>query len=211
MNKVNFSLVFILFLLNFSLSVGAQTIKDTDKLKSGIVTLTSQSSHQSFCFRDGQFVEYVSKLKVTNDCPDIIFNLFSQHSFSTAFTSNYSGRIENVGNFEEMRQKYNYQEDIDNQTLFDSIQLINEKFILLKNVHLNKAQKLKEADRIFQGAEFDTVKIINGGFYIVRFSDDINLSFQRIVKFFVTDFKPNESVTIKWEVLFDNQNLNKKN
>lgn len=207
MKKIIFVLLTIGFLFSFNLAGKAQNFKK------GIVTLTAQNSHtRSFCFRDNQFVEFLNKSEVTNDCDDITFSFFYKNSFSTAFTTSslYSGRIANVGNYNELRKKYDYQNSIDDEKLFASIQLKNERSVVLKNVESKRVQRLAEADEIFQGAEFDTVPVKKGSVYIVRFSDDINFSFQRIVKFVVTDFKPNESVTMQWEILFDNQIYNKE-
>lgn len=208
MRKTKFVLLTIILILSSDLSIKAQKLDNPESNKKGMVTLTGRNSvQQSFCFRDAQFVEYISQNKVTNNCPDLTFNTFYQNSFSTAFTPAYSGRIVNIGSFDGVRQKYRISADIDDVAIFNSIQLTTEKDIVLVNHKSGKTLKLKETSEIYQAAEFDTIQAKDKNIYIVRFSDDVSQSFQRIVKFVVDDLEPSKSVTIKWEILFDNQNL----
>jgi hypothetical protein len=209
-NKTIYILLLICLLFSLNIVSNAQEKIKSSKSKSGKVTLLAQNAnHQAFCFRDAEFVKFTDNTKVTNDCPDIIFNFFNKNSFDAAYSAvNYSGRLENLGSFDEIRRKYKISNDLNDESLFDSIKLNENNKIILNDPISESIQIIRESDRIFRGAEFHYADVKDKHIYIVRYTDDINFSFQRIVKFVVTDFKTNEYVTIKWENLFDNQIYN---
>ncbi|HKO41959.1 MAG TPA: hypothetical protein VJU84_01610 [Pyrinomonadaceae bacterium] len=63
-------------------------------------------------------------------------------------------------------------------------------------------QELKESTQLFQeGGSSASASIKLGSIYLVRLTDRRDKAFQRLIKLVVIAYTPNESVTIRWQVL----------
>lgn len=63
-------------------------------------------------------------------------------------------------------------------------------------------QELKESAALLaEGAVGATAPVKLGNIYLLRLTDRHDRTFQRIVKVMVVAYTPNESVTIRWQVL----------
>lgn len=116
----------IVILLVMSLKTNGQN------LSNGVTTLLgNDSNEQSMCFRNGQFVNFIDSIRVTNDCPDLTFNP-RRDLFSVAFAPViYSGRIVKMGTVDALREKYKLPAYWSSRETFDSIQYLQPSSITI--------------------------------------------------------------------------------
>lgn len=212
--KRNFLLVLRgLFLVGaFALThqtLSAQTRPQSNKqIRTGIVTLYSRDPlAQSFCFQDGDFGLDFYENEVRNRCSDINFNGYRQKDeadmFKIAVEGGRQGIIFDLGTTDELQKKYSYTETVGKGQGFASLQVRDGKVYVLKDRRARTTQELSEPTLLFQkpSSETDTVSVKLGHIYLMRLTDRSEKNFERIVKLMVIAHVPNESVTIRWQVL----------
>lgn len=209
----NFSLIIrsIFLATVFSLTCSpllAQTRESTNEIKTGIVTLYARDPlAQSFCFRDGGFGLVFQENEVRNRCSDINFNGYRQKDeadiFKIAVEGGRQGVISDLGTSDELRKKYAYEETVGNGQGFASLQVKDGKVYILKDRRARTTQELSEPTFLFQqpSSETETVSVKLGHIYLMRLTDRNEKNFERIVKLLVIAHIPNESVTIRWQVM----------
>lgn len=192
-------------------NVSAQN--DSSKVKTGIVTLYANDPlAQTFCFKDGKYGSVIQENEVKNRCSDIGFDLYVNNSFSVGIEGARQGRIVNLGNGDELQQKYKYEETVGKGQGFASIQILDGKIQILKERkrrESNILQELNESNDLFQQKEMKNTAVKLGNIYILRLTDGYEKDFERIVKFIVTDYQPDRFVTIRWQVILDSEDNNK--
>ncbi len=142
-----------------------------------------------------------------NRCSDINFNGYRQKDeadiFKIAVEGGRQGVISDLGTSDELRKKYAYEETVGNGQGFASLQVKDGKVYILKDRRARTTQELSEPTFLFQkpSSETETVSVKLGHIYLMRLTDRNEKDFERIVKLLVIAHVPNESVTIRWQVL----------
>lgn len=170
---------------------------------SGVVTLYALDPlTRTFCFADGQAGQVVHNNEVKNRCSDLDFNGYNADAFSVGVEGGRVGRIIDLGNATELKQRYGYEETVGNGQGFASLRLADRQVLILKDRKSHAVQDLRESATLFEeGASGASVPIKLGNIYLLRLSDTQDRAFERIVKLMVIAYTPNESVTIRWQVL----------
>ena len=173
------------------------------KVIGGVVTLYALDPlSRTFCFADGKDGHVFQKYEVRNRCSDIDFNNYNAGGFSVGIEGGRVGRIIDLGNFNELRLKYGYDETVGNGQGYASLHIEEGRVVILKDRKSQAVQDLKESGLLFQeGAPSASAPVKLGNIYLLRLTDRHEKAFQRIVKLMVIAHTPNESVTIRWQIL----------
>jgi len=173
------------------------------RITGGIVTLYALDPlARTFCFADGKDGHIFQNNEVRNRCSDIDFNNYNAGSFTVGVEGGRVGRIIDLGNTAELRHKYGYEETVGNGRGFASLRIEDGRVVILKDRRSQAVLELRESASLFQeGTSGASAPIKLGNMYLVRLADRHDRAFQRIVKLMVIAYTPNESVTIRWQVL----------
>ena len=166
----------------------------------GMVTLYALDPlAQSFCFGDGREGRVIQDDQVKNRCSDIDFNQYYAGEFSVGVEGGRLGRIIDLGSASDLERAYRYDETVGSNQGFASLRIKDHSAVILKDRKTHDVQELKESALLFQpGISGDHVPIKMGDIYLVRITDQWDKSFERVVKFRVIAYTPNESVTLRW-------------
>lgn len=206
--------VFVCCLFLFSVVLLSNTAAQTanSEAKTGVVTLYARDPlAQTFCFNDGKYGTVLQENEVRNRCSDVSFNSYKENSFSVGIEGAKQGRIIDLGTPDELQKKYGYPETVGKGQGFASIQLQGGKIFILKDkkrtVRTAELQELTEADDLFQikVENYKSIPVKLGNIYLLRLTDERDKNFERIIKVLVTAYQPNESVTIRWQVILDSE------
>jgi hypothetical protein len=181
----------------------AERMQVDTRVTGGIVTLYALDPlARAFCFADGRDGMIFQNNEVKNRCSDIDFNSYNASSLTVGIEGGRVGRIIDLGNPTELRQRYGYEETVGNGQGFASLRVEDGKLVILRDRRSQAVQDLKESALLFQeGTSGANAPIILGHIYLVRLTDRNDRTFQRIVKLMVNTYTPNESVTIRWQIL----------
>lgn len=173
------------------------------KVIGGIVTLYALDPlSRTYCFADGKDGHVFQNYEVRNRCSDIDFNNYNPGGFSVGIEGGRVGRIIDLGNVNELRQRYGYDETVGNGQGYASLRFEEGRVAILKDRRSQTVQELKESGLLFQeGTPSASSPVRLGNIYLVRLTDRHEKAFQRIVKLMVIAHTPNESVTIRWQIL----------
>jgi hypothetical protein len=185
---------------------GTQSAERTQveiRVMGGLITLYALDPlARTFCFADGKDLHTFQNYQVGNRCSDIDFNNYNAGNFTVGVEGARLGRIIDLGTAVELKQRYGYEETIGNGQGFASLHIEDGRVMVLKDRRSQAMQELKEHTLLFQeGASSASASIKLGSIYLVRLTDRHDKAFQRIIKLVVIAYKPNESVTIRWQVL----------
>jgi hypothetical protein len=171
-------------------------------VRGGIVTFYALDPlTRTFCFADGKDGHVFQHNEVSNRCGDVDFNNYNIGSFTVAVDGGRVGRIVDLGNATELRQRYRYEETVGNGQGFASLRVEDGRVVILKDRRVHTVQELRESALLFQeGVSNASATIRLGNLYLVRLNDLHDRTF-RIIKLMVIAYTPNESVTIRWQVL----------
>jgi len=158
---------------------------------------------RTMCFSDGKegfgFVDNDWR----NRCSDLGYILASGGSLVSGVEVNRVAAIVDLGTPDELRQRYGFEEAPGGATGFASLHLAGNKLMILKqDLGKPEYQRLQESAKLFtELAPSATAPIKLGHIYLVRIADKNDTSFQQLVKLMVIAFRPEESVTLRWESL----------
>lgn len=174
------------------------------KKRGGIFTMYIHDPlARTMCFSDGKegfgFVDNDWR----NRCSDLGFILASGGSLVSGMEVNRLAAIVDLGTPEELRQRYGFEEAPGGATGFASLHLAGNKVRVLKqDISKPEYQPLQESAKLFADlAPSATAPIKLGHIYVVRIADKNDTSFQQLAKLMVIAFRPEESVTLRWELL----------
>jgi hypothetical protein len=174
------------------------------KKRGGIFTMyVHDPLARTMCFSDGTegfgFVENDWR----NRCSDLGFVLASGGSLASGIEVNRVAAIVDLGTPDELRQRYGFEEAPGGATGFASLHLAGNKIKVLKqDITKPEYQTLQESSKLFTDlAPSANAPIKLGHIYLVRIADKNDTSFQQLAKLMVIAFRPEESVTLRWELL----------
>lgn len=174
------------------------------KKRGGIFTMyVHDPLARTLCFSDGkEGMAFVSN-DWRNRCSDLSYILASGGSLASGIEVNRVAAIVDLGTPEELRQRYGFEEATGGATGFASLHLAGDKVMVLKDdIRTPEYQPVQEGPKLFtEVAPSATAPIKLGHIYLVRIADKKDQSFQQLVKLMVIAYRPDESVTLRWELL----------
>lgn len=211
MKKISF-LIVSAALIPFcsSQAVHAQTPTTPDEKQtqprktSGIFTMyVLDPLARTLCFKDGKEGMMFLNNQWENRCSDLSYSPAGGGNLVAGVEINRIANIVDLGTANDLRERYGF-EDAENGGLgFASLRLDGDKIMIVQG-DLTKLtwQPLKEGAQLFTEAKAAASAPIRlGHIYLVRLADSKDKSFQRIVKLMVISYRPDEAVTLRWELL----------
>jgi hypothetical protein len=173
--------------------------------RGGIFTLYAVDPlARSLCFNDGKEGMAIVSNKWENRCSDLSFTLAGGGSLVTGIELNRMAAIVDLGTANDLRGRYSYEDAENGGVGFASIRLEGNKVTILQDDNGKfKAswQTLQEGSKLTEVKSSANAPIQLGHIYLVRTVDSRDKSFQQTVKLIVIAYRPEEAVTVRWELL----------
>ena len=158
---------------------------------------------RTMCFSDGKEGFAFINNEWRNRCSDLSYILASGGSLASGVEVNRVAAIVDLGTPDDLRQRYGFEEANGGATGFASLHLAGDKVMVLKqDIQKPEYQPLQEGPKLFtEVAPSATAPIKLGHIYLVRIADKKDTNFQQFVKLMVIAYRPEEAVTLRWELL----------
>lgn len=158
---------------------------------------------RTLCFEDGREGMAFVGTDWGNRCSDLSFNLAAGGSLVSGIEVDRMAAIVDLGTPDDLRDRYGYEDAKGGGTGFASLHLQGDKIMVLKqDLSKQEFQPLREGTKLLTDvAPFFSAPIKLGHIYLVRIANKKDNSTQQIVKLMVIAFRPDESVTLRWEAL----------
>jgi hypothetical protein len=174
------------------------------KKRSGIFTMyVVDPLARTMCFSDGKEGFAFINNEYRNRCSDLGYIPTSNGSLVSGIEVNRVAAIVDLGPPDQLRRRYGFEDAQGGATGFASLHLNGDKIMILKeDIRKPEYQPLQEGLKLFtEVAPSATAPIKLGHIYLVRIADKKDPSFQQLVKLMVIEHRPEESVTLRWELL----------
>lgn len=174
------------------------------KKRGGIFTMyVVDPLARTMCFSDGKEGFAFINNEYRNRCSDLSYVLASNGSLASGIEVNRVAAIVDLGPPDELRRRYGFEDAQGGATGFASIHLNRNRIMILKqDLGKPEYQRLQEGPKLFtEVTPSATAPIKLGHIYLVRIADNKDTSFQQLVKLMVIAYRPEESVTLRWELL----------
>jgi hypothetical protein len=212
MKRLFLSIVLLLAGFGFPQLLRAQTAAMPDdkqaaqpRKRSGIFTLYAMDPlARTVCFNDGKEGMAFVNNKWENRCSDLNYTLAGNGNFVTGIELNRVAAIVDLGTANDLRGRYGYEDAENGGVGFASIRLEGDKITILQDDNAKFKttwQPLKEASQLAEVKSSATAPIHLGHIYLVRIADTRDKNFQQIAKLMVIAYRPDEAVTLRWELL----------
>ena len=212
MNKLLVCLLLLLpgFVSPQSLRAQTPTVPDDKQAtqprkRGGIFTIYAVDPlARTLCFKDGkEGMAFVSN-KWENRCSDLSYTLAGGGSLVSGIELNRMAAIVDLGTANDLRGRYSFEDAENGGVGFASIRLEGDKVTILQDDNGKfKAswQTLQEGSKLSEVKSSANAPIQLGHIYLVRIVDSKDKSFQLMVKLMVIAYRPEEAVTVRWELL----------
>jgi hypothetical protein len=211
MKSIRICILLVMAGFAFPQLLGAQTLANPDdkqagqpRKRGGVFTMYALDPlARSLCFTDGKEGMTFINNQWDNRCSDLSYSLAGNGSFVTGVEQNRIAAIVDLGTPNELRERYGY-EDADNGGVgFASLRLDGGKIMVLQEDNSKPVwQALKEGPKLFtEVGPSANAPIKLGHIYLLRIADTKDKGFQQIVKLMVIAYRPDEAVTLRWELL----------
>ena len=213
MKKLLVCLVLLLAVFGGPQLVRAQTPAVPDdkptpqpRKRGGVFTMYAMDPlSRTLCFTDGKEGTAFVNNKWEDRCSDLSYTLAGNGSLVTGLEVNRMATIVDLGTANDLRGRYNFEDAENGGVGFASLRLEGDKVTILKNDNGKfKAswQPLKETAELFAEPKSSAnAPIQSGHIYLIRITDTKDKSFQLIAKLLVIAYRPEEAVTVRWELL----------
>ena len=212
MKKIFISMILLVAAFGGPELLSAQTPTTPDekqasqpRKRSGIFTMhVLDPASRSLCFNDGKEGMTIANNKWENRCSDLTFTLAGGGSLVAGIESNRVAAIVDIGTSDQLRERYGYDDAERGGNGFASLRSEGGKILILQdNTKPDKPelQPLQEAAKLSEVKASANAPIQLGHIYLVRTVDQRDKNFQQIVKLMVIAYRPEESVTVRWELL----------
>jgi hypothetical protein len=208
-------LVLILLLAGFGspLFVRAQTAALPDdkqatqpRKRSGIFTMYAMDPlARTLCFTDGKEGMAFVNNKWENRCSDLSYTLAGNGSLVSGIELNRVAAIVDLGTANDLRGRYGYDDAENGGVGFASLRLEGGKIMVLQddsNPSKLTWQPLQEAAKLTELKSSANAPIHLGHIYLLRIADSRDKNSQQIdIKLMVIAYRPEEAVTVRWELM----------
>lgn len=159
---------------------------------------------RNLCFSDGKEGMAFVNNKWENRCSDLSYTQAGGGSFVTGIELNRSGAIVDIGTANDLRGRYSFEDAENGGVGFASLRVMGGKIMILQD-DIGKTpatwQLLKEASELAETKSSATAPIKLGHIYLVRVTDSRDKNYEQLVKLLVVAYRPEEAVTLRWELL----------
>src|ERR1041385_2754988 len=173
--------------------------------RSGIFTLYALDPlSRTICFTDGKEGMAFVNNSWENRCSDLSYTLAGSGNLVSGIELNRIAAIVDLGTPNDLRGRYGYDDAENGGVGFASLRLDGDKIVVLQdNSDPVKVtwQLLKEASQLAEVKSSANATIKLGHIYLVRIADSRDKSFLTTVKLMVIAYRPDEAVTLRWELL----------
>jgi hypothetical protein len=169
--------------------------------RGGIFTLYAiDPLARTLCFSDGKEGMAFADTIWRNRCSDLSF---AGNNLIAGLEVDRLAAIVDLGTADELRDRNGFEDAQGGGTGFASLHLQGDKIVVLKqDLGKQEFQPLQEASKLFTEAGSSVAAPIKlGHIYLVRTADKKDKSTLQIVKLMVIAYRPEESVTLRWESL----------
>ena len=169
--------------------------------RGGIFTLYAiDPLARTLCFSDGKEGMAFTNTLWGNRCSDLSF---AGSNFVSGIEIDRLAAIVDLGTADELSSRNGFEDAQGGGTGFASLHLQGEKIMVLKqDLGKQEFQRLQEASKLFTEVMPNANAPIKlGHIYLVRIADKKDKSTVQLVKLMVIAFRPDESVTLRWESL----------
>jgi hypothetical protein len=171
------------------------------KKRGGIFTMYSiDPLARTLCFSDGKEGMMFTDTTWVNRCSDLSF---AGSNLVAGIEADRPGAIVDLGTADELSRNNGFEDAQGGGTGFASIHLQGDKVMVLKqDLGKQEFQPLQEGSKLFTEVGSSVAAPIKlGHIYLVRTADKKDKSTQQLVKLMVIAYRPDESVTLRWESL----------
>jgi hypothetical protein len=158
---------------------------------------------RTLCFSDGKEGMGFVKNSWGNRCSDLSYNLAGDGSFVSGIEVNRVAAIVDLGTPDQLRERYGFEDASGGGEGFASLHLDGDKIMVLKeDIRKQEFQPLQEGPKLFtEVGPSATAPVKLGHIYLIRIADKKDKNFQQVVKLMVIAYRPDEAVTLRWELL----------
>jgi len=203
-------IVFVLFIGFTSQQVmRAQTPSAPDEKRStqpkkrgGIFTMYALDPlARTLCFSDGKEGMAFTNTVWGNRCSDLSYT--GGANFVSGIEVDRLAAIVDLGTADELRNRHGFEDAQGGGTGFASLHLQGDKIMVLKqDLGKQEFQPLQEGSKLFTEVGSSVAAPIKlGHIYLVRITDKKDKRTLQLVKLMVIAHRPDESVTLRWELL----------
>jgi hypothetical protein len=186
--------------------ISAQTTPDEKQAtqprkRGGIFTMYAiDPLARTLCFSDGKEGMAFNGTVWGNRCSDLSF---AGSNLLSGIEADRLAAIVDLGTADELSSRHGFEDSQKGGTGFASIHLQGDKIMVLKqDLGKQEFQPLQEASKLFTEVGSSVAAPIKlGHIYLVRTADKKDKSTQQLVKLMVIAYRPDESVTLRWESL----------
>ena len=189
----------------------AQTVPDDKQAtqprkRGGIFTMYAVDPlARTLCLTDGKEGMAFVNNKWENRCSDLSYTLAGNGSLVSGIEMNRVAAIVDLGTANELRGRYGYDDAENGGVGFASLRLEGGKIMILQdNSNPSKLtwQAVQENSKLTELKSSATAPIQLGHIYLLRIADSRDkTSQQMVVKLMVIAYRPEEAVTLRWELL----------
>jgi hypothetical protein len=205
----------VLLLAGFGISplLRAQTLAVPDdkqatqpRKRSGIFTMYAiDPLARTLCFTDGKEGMAFVNNKWENRCSDLSYTPAGNGNLVSGIELNRVAAMVDLGTANDLRGRYGFDDAENGGVGFASLHLEGGKIMVLQddgNPSKVTWQPLHEASKLTELKSSATAAIQLGHIYLLRIADSRDKNSQQIVvKLMVIAYRPEEAVTVRWELL----------
>lgn len=172
----------------------------------GLATLHAiDPTTSALSFRDGQPGLVIKNNQIFNRNSDLDFGNYLKDGFTVGIEGGRVGKLIDLGSPNDLFKGYGLPESFSRSQGYVSIHFEKDELVILKNYQTGEFQPLKETADLLSVPDpkkkHGDAPAITGHIYLARITDQHDPGFELVVKFLCVAHTPNESATIRWEVL----------
>lgn len=158
---------------------------------------------RTLCFSDGKEGMTFLNNQWENRCSDLSYSLAGNGSFVSGIEVNRVAAIIDLGTSDDLRGRYGFDDSERGGVGFASLRLDGGKIMVLQEDNTKPVwQPLKEGPKLFSDVgQSANAPIKLGHIYLLRIADTKDKGFQQLIKLMVIAYRPDEAVTLRWELL----------
>jgi hypothetical protein len=212
MKSLLVSIVLLLAAFGFPPLLRAQTLTVPDdkqamqpRKRGGIFTMYAVDPlARTLCLTDGKEGMAFVNNKWENRCSDLSYTLAGNGSLVSGIELNRVAAIVDLGTANDLRGRYGFDDAENGGVGFASLRLEGGKIMVLQddsNPSKLTWQPVQEAAKLTDVKSSATAPIQLGHIYLLRIADSRDKTSQQIIKLMVIAYRPEEAVTVRWELL----------
>ena len=212
MKSLLVSIVLLLAAFGFPPLLRAQTLTVPDdkqamqpRKRGGIFTMYAVDPlARTLCLTDGKEGMAFVNNKWENRCSDLSYTLAGNGSLVSGIELNRVAAIVDLGTANDLRGRYGFDDAENGGVGFASLRLEGGKIMVLQddsNPSKLTWQPVQEAAKLTDVKSSAAAPIQLGHIYLLRIADSRDKASQQIIKLMVIAYRPEEAVTVRWELL----------